>query len=243
MAKKPTVGAAFMEETSYSRSKPMEGPTSGRQPSAHKQYRRVAARIELPPPERSGGSALWTVLSQRRSQRDFSREALNLGELSQLLWAVSGLTGERGDFLLRTTASAGALYPNETYVFLNRVEDCPPGIAHYQVRDHALEPFREGDFSHDLVAACLGQGFCQSAGVVLCWASVIARGTWKYADRAYRYSFLDAGHLGAHLQLAATALGLGSVNVGAFFDDQVNALLGLDGKTEFAVYLAAVGKV
>lgn len=243
MAKKQTVGAAFMEATSYSRSKPMEGPTSRRQPSVHKRYRRLAARIELPAPETSGGPALWTVFSQRRSERNFARGSLSREQLSQLLWAVSGITGEIGGFLLRTTASAGALYPNETYLFLNQVEDCLQGLAHYNVHDHALEVFRAGDFSHDLVAACLGQGFCQTAPVVLCWTSVIARGTWKYADRAYRYFFLDAGHLGAHLQLAATALGLGSVNVGAFFDDQVNALLDLDGKTEFAVYLAAVGKI
>jgi len=238
-----SAGQFFVEQTGYSRSRPLRGPETFRQPAPYKRYPEVLGRIALPPPHREGGRGLWATIAARRSEREFSREALSLPEVSQLLWAVQGVTAEVSGFALRATASAGALYPNETYVFLLNVVGCPPGLAHYDVRGHALDLIAQGNFGHRLATACLGQTSCREAGVVFAWAAVIERGTSKYAERAYRYVFLDAGHLGAQLQLAATALGLGSVNIGAFFDDEVNALLGLDGVTEFAVYLTAVGKV
>jgi SagB-type dehydrogenase family enzyme len=199
------------------------------------------ARVELPPPELAGGARLWGTIAARRSARGFSREPVTLAELSQVLWAVQGVTGTEGGVELRATASAGALYPNDTYLFLLNVADCPAGLGHYDVPGHALDILEKGDFSNVLATACLGQGACREAGVVLCWVAVISRATWKYADRAYRYAFLDAGHLGAQAQLAATALDLGSLNIAAFYDEDVNLLLGLEGDEEFAVYLTAIG--
>ena len=200
------------------------------------------AWVGLPEPEGRDGVGVWEAIRQRRSVRDFRREGLSLGEVGQLLWAVQGVTGRPGGGERRATASAGALYPNETYVFLLNVEDCTPGLAHYDVRGHALEVLEEGNFAPALAQACLGQASCAEAGIVVAWATVIQRAVGKYGDRGYRYALLDAGHLGGQLQLAAVALGLGSVNIGAFYDAEVNALLGVDGTREFAVYLTAVGK-
>jgi SagB-type dehydrogenase family enzyme len=77
---------------------------------------------------------------------------------------------------------------------------------------------------------------------VFAWGAVVSRSAQKYGDRCYRYIYLDAGHIGGQLQLAAQALGLGSVNIGAFYDDAVNRLFGLDGVEETVVYLTAVGR-
>ncbi|NIR27183.1 MAG: SagB/ThcOx family dehydrogenase, partial [Gammaproteobacteria bacterium] len=41
--------------------------------------------------------------------------------------------------------------------------------------------------------------------------------------------------------LAAEALGLGACPVAAFYDDELNRLLSLDGEEESVIYLAAVG--
>ena len=49
------------------------------------------------------------------------------------------------------------------------------------------------------------------------------------------------GHLGPNVYLAATALGLGPCGIGAFVDDQLNRLLGVDGRDEATVYLLAIG--
>ena len=54
---------------------------------------------------------------------------------------------------------------------------------------------------------------------------------------------MDAGHLGQALYLAATALNLGCCTVGAFFDEEVDRIIGIDGKKEISVYLGAIGRV
>jgi len=43
------------------------------------------------------------------------------------------------------------------------------------------------------------------------------------------------------MNLAATALGLGCVNIGGYFDREIDELLGLDGLTHSTLYMIAVG--
>jgi SagB-type dehydrogenase family enzyme len=81
-----------------------------------------------------------------------------------------------------------------------------------------------------------------TAGAVFIMTAVVERATWKYRQRAYRYIYLDAGHIGQNLALAAEGLGLGSCAIGALYDDEVNELVGADGEEETAVYLTSVGQ-
>ena len=66
--------------------------------------------------------------------------------------------------------------------------------------------------------------------------------TWRYGEKGYRYIFLDAGHVGQNLYLSAEGIDCGACVIGACDDDAVNELLGIDGKEQFAIYLAVVGK-
>jgi SagB-type dehydrogenase family enzyme len=146
-------------------------------------------------------------------------------------------------FEFRAAPSAGALYPIETYPVVNRVEEIPAGIYHYSVKESQILLIREGFFGHALSQAALGQGMLADAACVFVWTAVVERSKWKYRERAYRYIYMDAGHLGQNLYLAATGLGLGCCTVGAFFDDEIDRLIGIDGEKEISVYLGAVGHV
>jgi len=57
-----------------------------------------------------------------------------------------------------------------------------------------------------------------------------------------RYIFMDVAHICQNLLLAAEALGLSACPIGAFFDEEINELLGLDGEEETVIYLATVGR-
>ena len=236
------IGPGYQYDTEYSPDRPPPACEWARPTPAFKRYEDPIARIELPEPVKTGGKGLWETIMGRRSQRRFSADEMSLRDLSQLLWATQGITGDVPGFRLRATGSAGALYPNETYLVLNRVEGLEPGIAHYDVQEHSLAVLYQGEFGPACAEACLGQRFCASAQVVFAWGAVVSRSAQKYGDRCYRYIYLDAGHIGGQLQLAAQALGLGSVNIGAFYDDAVNRLFGLDGVEETVVYLTAVGR-
>lgn len=239
-----SIGPQFQESTKYHRGRPVpQAPGWAAPPDTYKSYESYLERVELPEPLTGGGPPMWDVIAGRRSQRRFTGESLTLQELSQLLWATQGITGETHGIELRAAASAGALYPNETYVVAQSVDGAAEGIYHYDIRAHELGMLAEGDYSEDLAQACLGQTWMMGAGAVFVWGAVVGRCAWKYQNRAYRYLYLDAGHLGAQLQLAAQGLRLGSCNVAAFFDDEVTKLVGLDSRTEVAVYVTAVGRV
>jgi SagB-type dehydrogenase family enzyme len=186
------------------------------------------------PPAMSVGQAL----GQRRSLRDYADRALTAEELAWVIHGATGITSAQG---LRAAPSAGALYPLETYVAVSRVEGIEPGLYHVDVRARALEPVRTGSVAGDLMVAGLGQGFLRAAPVVLVLTGLFQRTRWKYRERHYRYVCWEGGHLTQNVYLAAEAAGLGACMVGAFLDDRVNDLLGVDGRSEAALALIALG--
>jgi SagB-type dehydrogenase family enzyme len=90
--------------------------------------------------------------------------------------------------------------------------------------------------------AALDQEVAFRANVVLLWTAIIQRSRWKYRQRAYRYIYLDAGHIAQNVALGAVALGLGSCQIAALYDDEANALLGVDGTEESTIYMTVVGR-
>jgi len=236
------IGERFQEETKYGRGKLGGGYHLRRhRPEPVKSYPE-APRVSLEPPAIQDGMPIWEAVGARRSIRDFSREPVVLAELSQVLWASQGITLLEMDWGFRAAPSAGALYPVETYLSAQDVSGLEKGIYHYSPREHAIELLKEGSFGTRLAEAALDQDFLAAAGVVFCWTAVFARSAWKYAERAYRYVYLDAGHIAQNVALAAVALGLGSCQIAALYDDEVNSLLGVDGEEESVLYLTAVGR-
>lgn len=237
------IGDQFQQKTKH-----VPGKLSGRyinwhiKPDAFKSYP-DAIKVELPDPERSAGKGLWEVIQKRRSERSFRKIPLQLKEVSQLLWASQGVTARSGPYYLRSSPSAGALYPVETYVIVNAVEGIQPGIYHYGVREHVLELLSPGAFGLQSARAALDQDMVSQAAIVFIWTAVFARSKWKYGERAFRYIYLDAGHIAENLALAAVALGLGSCQIAALYDDLVNSLIQVDGENESVVYMSVVGRI
>jgi SagB-type dehydrogenase family enzyme len=235
-------GDDFQEKTKYYRDRmPTGGLDWASKPDQYKEYP-GASRIDLGCRTRMETLSLDEALLRRKSIRHYAPTPMTTDQISYLLWAATGLQRtERGNEY-RTAPSAGALYPVETYVVANRIEEVPAGVYHYSVRHHSLEIIKEGEFSSDIAIAALGQKMCLEAAAVFIWTAIFRRSKWKYGERAYRYIYLDAGHIGQNLALAATAIGLGSCQVGALFDEEVNSIIGVDGTEESVVYMSVAGK-
>ena len=211
-----------------------------RQPSVYKEYPGKPV-VELPPPAFPGPVDLRTVIARRRSVRAFAKKAVTLPQLSTMLWASAGISKRTPDFAFRSAPSAGALYPVETYIVANNVEGLEPGLYHYNVKGHVLERLREGQLGKAAAAAALDQNIAATASVDFIWTAVFERSVWKYRQRAFRYVYLDCGHIAGQLSLAAVALSLGSCNIAAIYDGEMNALLGVDGDEESVLYMCCVG--
>jgi SagB-type dehydrogenase family enzyme len=180
--------------------------------------------IALPEPAESGERSLEQVLQQRRSEREYKDDALELTLVGQLLWAAQGITHGFG---MRTAPSAGALYPLELYVVAGNVNGLAPGLYHYHPRGHKLTAVRQGDMRSALSRAALGQSWVKEAAAVVVFTAQYERTTVKYGQRGVRYVHIEVGHAAQNLFLQAMALDLGTVVVGAFEDEAVADVLQL----------------
>jgi SagB-type dehydrogenase family enzyme len=235
------MGDEFQQQTKYHVDATRdEVVRRGPRPELYKTYP-DSVKVPLPMFEPERLMTLDEILSDRKSVRSYRPRPLSLGQLSYLLWASNGIQRSENGYEFRTAPSAGALYPIETYIVANEVSDLERGVYHYGVRNHELEQIKAGDLREPIAAAALGQATCARAPVVFAWTAIFARTTCKYGQRAYRYVYLDAGHIAENLALAAVSLGLGTCQIGALFDDEVNKLIGVDGVEESIVYMSAVG--
>ncbi len=235
-----SIGPRFHEETSNGDQGPKGAHhTRGRQLPPYKTYPE-SPKIILPPP--AGDSVtVGVAITRRESVRAFSDRPVTLSELSRILISATGLTHPWNTRAHRATASAGALYPIELYIVATNVDSLEAGLYHFQVKDTSLALVKPGDFSRDIHEACGGQDAVGGSPITVVIAARFERVTQKYADRGYRYVYMESGAAGQNIYLQTTALGMGTVAVGAFNDDAVNELLGIDGHEEAALLVHPVG--
>lgn len=204
--------------------------------------RKEGEPIPLPSPREKGVVSVEEAIARRRSRRKYRRDPLTLAELSQLLWAAQGITEPRKGF--RSAPSAGATYPLELYVVVKEggVEGLEAGIYHYDPRAHAIRLVRRGDFTEELYRACVEQEWVLEAPVSIVITAVYERTTRVYGERGVRYVHMEVGHVGENVYLQAEALNLGTVAIGAFYDDWVWEILGRP-PNEHPLYVMPVGRV
>jgi len=201
----------------------------------HKRYEGVPA-IALPEPQLKK-SDLAETLRSRKSQREFDAHTLNLARIGTVLGLSCGINESRDVPERRYYPSAGALYPLETYAIVMHAE-IPSGLYHYRVTEHVLEQVNTTEeFDY---ASCFSQKELAQAGMIVVITACIGRTLRKYGERAYRYVFIEAGHLGQNISLVSTALGLKSCATAGYYDDALEKYMGLK-RGEIAVYCFAGG--
>jgi SagB-type dehydrogenase family enzyme len=198
------------------------------------------APIKLPAPGPRGKLSIEEAISKRRSARRFRAQPLSLAQLSQLLWSAQGITGTGGR---RAAPSAGATYPLEVFVAIGEhgIESLAAGIYHYDVGNHSLSLHLKGDLRQKLADTALGQSFIANCpvGIVVC--ALHPRTAYRYGRRGERYVHMEVGHVGQNVALQAVALGLATVMVGAFEDEEVRKVLKLEEQIK-PLYIIPVGK-
>jgi len=198
--------------------------------------------IKLPGPEYSGLS-VESAIKKRRSVRAYSDKPLTQAQLSQLLFAAQGITYSKKEIEKRSAPSAGATYPYEIYFAANNIEGLEKGIYHYLPKGHEVSLVKKGDFMQKLVAICANQEFIGTAACCFILSAVPKRTVSVYGDRGYIYIFMEAGHISQNIYLESASLDLGTVAIGAFNQDSMKELLGLQGEEESPIYVQPVGVI
>ncbi len=201
-------------------------------------------RVRLPEPDYPSAS-LGELIAARRSRRDFGSQSISLQDLSTLLHAGYGVTGQgprttMEDLRLRSVPSGGALYPLEIYPVVRHLDGIAAGLYHYDPLQHELETVLDGDPTGSLRETIIRlpnlPDLAGSCAVAIFIVGVFWRTRFKYGQRGYRWVLIEAGHVGQNLVLAAESLGLAAVPYGGIWDRKVDDLLGLDGVNESVVY-------
>lgn len=238
--KMQAIGPRFHLETSYTTSgKSTTGTAIGEDVPLYKTYPRAQV-VKLPAPD-PGGMTVEKAIAIRRSIRAFTEQPVTLQQVAQLLLSANGITHKFQARTMRAAPSAGALYPIDLYVLAHHVTGLDSGLYHFRPKDSSLESVKAGDHSAAIHEASLGQESVGPSPVTLVLTARFDRSTRKYADRGYRYAYIDAGAICENVYLQATSLGLGTVAVGAFYDDAMNKLIGIDGKSEATLLIMPVG--
>jgi SagB-type dehydrogenase family enzyme len=130
----------------------------------------------------------------------------------------------------RAYSSAGALYPVEAYVAAG------DGLYSFHPLAETLVRIADGD-----ARAAVGAAVDAAAETFVVLTGIHARTGWKYLERGYRHLWWDAGTMLANLLALAAADGLRPRLYAAFVDDELNAVLGVDGVHEYALAALALG--
>jgi len=208
-------------------------------------YKEVDAAAETILPE-ADGSHLQELLRRRESCRGYRLKQMPLRTLATMLKCGYGIMrtaplAKLGGAYFRAVPSAGGLFPLEIYTLAREVETLADGIYHYNLRRHAVELVRPGDWFEELDRIMVAAPFIRNANLIFFLSAVFSRTQKKHGPRGYRYILLEAGHVAQNLCLAAAEHDLGSLCMGGYTDSQLNRFLEFDGVTEAVVYAVAAG--
>ncbi len=156
--------------------------------------------IPLPQPkwdDNNGGKAtLVEVLKNRRSEREYSKEALSDQVLSNVLWAACGINRPAE----KKITAPSAINAQDVIVFVCRSD----GAFRYDALNNTLIKVSSKDLRKDVAA---NQAFSAVAPVSL----VLVSDLNKFRSPRAELGAMDAGYVSENICLICTAMGLKTV--------------------------------
>jgi SagB-type dehydrogenase family enzyme len=206
-----------------------------------------AATIPLPSEMSRSKLSFDEAVLSRVTERSVRPCKLSLTELSTILHYAYGVTRDNADTMypraFRTVPSGGALYPLEIYCHCTGVEGLDSGLYHYHPIQKAVQLLRAGDLRGEIAGTLVPRisHLAEDTSVMIFITALFQRTMFKYGPRGYRFVFLEAGHVAQNINLTATALQYGSVNICGYYDHKVDRFLNLDGLLHSTIYMVGIG--
>lgn len=190
-------------------------------------------RIKLPQGSKAQHD-VFTVIKNRRSYRQFSDREVSFDDFAGIIHdAYTPLQNlhlvEQGNRV-------------ELYIIVTKVQDIAKGIYRYIAENSALEKIADGDFSSEIYKTGLSQEVLNRAAFVFAWVIDLNKIGLLHGERDYRYANLECGIGSSTAYLAAQSRDLGACAVGAFYDNEIQKLLKLDGTAKYTIVLTAIGQ-
>lgn len=166
-------------------------------------------------------SCLENVLDKRRSCRFYKEEPLDLNTLGNIC--------SYGYAILRhRVPSGGALYTLRIYALaVEDQADFPRGYYEYDYENEKLIRFN-AEVDEEALKYCFNMekiGFGSPVQIII--VGDFGRQTFKYGNRGYRFTLMEAGHVAQNICLFCTEQGLDTCELGGLIDYALKAELEL----------------
>ncbi len=199
-------------------------------------WRRTGDVVELPPPPplptppdpdpSQPDADLFAIIRARRSVRTYASQPLPAEALHALVQEALAFP------------PIGAPEALHLFLILYRGADMSPGVYRWDATRQRLTLIREGDFREAVYRAGVEQELLRNAAAVVIWALDPERVGSRDGDRDLRTGLMEAGMGGGNVYLSGAIRGWGVCGVGAFFDDELQDILG---NPVWPVYMLAIG--
>lgn len=193
---------------------------------------RASADTKLPEPQTSGGMGLFEALKKRQSAPggDFPTAPLSDAELSNALWAATGLN--RGETGWTVPMDRGLPPYVDVYAAL------PSGVFRYDWKAHSL-----ADVSKQDIRSKIGlQNFVASAPCSLIFvANAESLAAIKNEELRHQFAYVAAGAMTQDVYLAAASMGLGARYIHSIKEADIKRELSLNGEDR-VICLMLLGK-
>jgi len=201
--------------------------------------------FELPKHLPSLSIGLQEAITTRTSTCNFVPHSISVESLALLLHYGYGINRDNKniEFIppFRMVPSGGALYPLEIFFYSAHVKNLPPGVFHYNPAKNHMRLIIEGDQTEKLSQSLISPEIGNNASLIIFITALFERSSFKYGERSYRFVLLEAGHVAQNMNLIANGLGQGVLNIGGYYDREIDDFLGLDGVTHSTIYMLAMG--
>ncbi|MEE9554695.1 MAG: SagB/ThcOx family dehydrogenase [candidate division Zixibacteria bacterium] len=182
------------------------------------------------------------VLENRMTVREITGGQIPSEYLDKLVWAAYGNTHNDGRTKMRTAPSAGATYPVELYIVVERIVGLDNGIYRYSSKAEKPVLMRKGIFLSPIRKVSLDQDFISLSNIAFIMVYNPQRIIDRYGRDSRKYAILESGHIAQNILLMATAFDLGGVPVGAFYQKRLGSILEIDENRE-VLYMICVGTI
>ena len=196
------------------------------QPDPFRSYK-GARSVELPLAFENPTMSYNAVLSESQ----LPAAPLTLESIAQLFQFSLGIAAWKcmgsDCWALRCNASSGNLQPTEATIILPPLKGVSDKsvIAHYSVKEHALEILAEFDTDYWREQ--------KQHGYFIALSSITWREMWKYGERCFRYVNLDLGHAMKAVKVSAKTLGFQTSKIEDIAINDLERLIGLDQKERY----------
>jgi amino acid adenylation domain-containing protein len=170
--------------------------------------------IQLPQPEFD--EKLTQVYLRRQSYRQFLEKAISLEQFSKFISCLVQMKLEGSPLPKYRYASAGSLYPVQTYLYVkpNRVEGLETGIYYYHPAEHRLV-LLSANFEIDGSVYGVNQPIFEQSAFSLFLIGQLHAIIPLYGEKARDFCLLEAGYISQLLMETAPEQEIGLCPVGA----------------------------